>query len=1583
MHMSSAYMTHQWALFGGKWDPDSRGGIPIWDPTLTSECQNSHNDSMASAPGSARVTRSPPLDKRWSTEEAAALRAQVMVQAQEVLTLRGQLVAEAKERSPSPARREVKSRLHSEMSSAAREMPEKLRPQSAVCTPRRPSERYYSALARSGVEPMADQPGGAPTFTHRPQTSPDEGAPTQHMPRLRRPETATYSRCHAGGCGGIGELSARSGLTPRPPTAAAGGVRHRSARARDVRSPWRAASAFRDGRSSVLSGKTLAIDASLSAHQQRYSALLSAGCPPPADPQPSTQLATPLHLEQLAAISAREAAVLSLQRLAGSIMRLRGPAFVLTGYAAAVSRWRLAQQLATLRRSSLAVVEVAEKMRSQGHTAGCRLIKKGNTLRTVPEPLVHNGGNYLLKMLTDVAFIPLPLASDPFFLRWCGRDSKWWHNQDCIPTRLLGPESVSAEEFARLTLAERMLHQEAAIYDVALHDAVSPRLPEVTMELELLLYGKLGHYSRCTASIRKTVADQHERLHAATLLQRLTRQMLGRKQRIKLQTTAVKQIATATAISFQGGLRDYHFEGVRGSQEVSASRLRQSKLTEDLHRCELGRLGEESALAGEQTELESSRRSAAGAVDSAVKLDQNALVVTSVSSIQKFVRRLLAKVEARKRKTSLISEREGRYRDYKRRSSMTFPAAKTIAAAFRRTRNFTVVAADLLQALDDSALNGVSSLAQFPLGLSVREACVAAQRLLEPALKEEQDSIAEIEKDELADSRIAVRDATVKVRHVHGMLQMLCGFREQREQTAERAAAMLVQLRPLEEAEQSEAHEWPLPDEDDFSPVGSAATSVQKHEGALAALTMLKQNVPLGQTDAIAAMFFERQRSALLRVKAARAKHQMADLAREKLTNLDGKLEMGTELTILLSSAPEASHNQLLRQVRHRIEGRVEQAEKALDKAKTAQATYEKALVRMHRAGGRLPVLRVAAENAACEMRGAVRVERRQQLGIVSSGRTAYERHKRVSRHLREFMVACYHGAELLKAEEKEQEAIAAGNANSVSLLVSGVSAGAPLRPGRLTMAVQEQIIADLCVWLGLRDPQQLRIRTAVPARVPEDAAAAAAGALPTAAVRLTVDVLALGDQPRPSNVIDLFTAKADAARFPLDDVLASAAATLGTDAISLCEVKAFLPTQQGTRALSNELVSAIESVRRSNEELQQLCHRKGAHKASRTEAHRRHSATQLPPEVLFCMAHGWDGPDAVAGGGPPQVSPQVLQERMREWGRIPQQLQLDLVSQSDLKAKRAAIKADRSEQRGLARLLRGLVKESEWQKHKGLHRCDNGIDLGWNFAHHLVDELNTVLTDDDIDLAHPASATKGSDDASASKGTSAPTYIRKGSTFYTAALEHDAEQYPAWWTRGKICLYCVNQGAHAPSPKLHHRYIDCELRKAAGEKEYSKGAAERAVAVLRQRRDELAAEAERLRPMASRVRDARLRMAVLEGQIQLMNSIQTSKYSTDRRATPPAELQVFHGPLYWTHIQAALRGRSDHMASLVSEVTRVRSCSPSTSVYWERLKGMLALQRMPPPPAKPIGPEDVRNVAVDLHILTGQNHLLWLGARP
>ena len=101
----------------------------------------------------------------------------------------------------------------------------------------------------------------------------------------------------------------------------------------------------------------------------------------------------------------------------------------------------------------------AESWRAAAGAQGAKLLKVKNELRTVPEAFVYSGSNYLLKMLTDMDGLPLPGGSDPFFLRWFGRDSRWWHIPGCAPLALLNPAVLlSAEDFEVMQRAEKVLH---------------------------------------------------------------------------------------------------------------------------------------------------------------------------------------------------------------------------------------------------------------------------------------------------------------------------------------------------------------------------------------------------------------------------------------------------------------------------------------------------------------------------------------------------------------------------------------------------------------------------------------------------------------------------------------------------------------------------------------------------------------------------------------------------------------------------------------------------------------------------------------------------------------------------------------------------------------------------------------------------------------------------------------------------------------------------------------------------------------------------------------------------------------------
>ena len=66
--------------------------------------------------------------------------------------------------------------------------------------------------------------------------------------------------------------------------------------------------------------------------------------------------------------------------------------------------------------------------------------------------------------------------------------------------------------------------------------------PELGQEMELLLYGRLGHYSRSVERLRARAEKQRAELHAARLLQRLSRGQRGRAL-VKAKRTEIESVA--------------------------------------------------------------------------------------------------------------------------------------------------------------------------------------------------------------------------------------------------------------------------------------------------------------------------------------------------------------------------------------------------------------------------------------------------------------------------------------------------------------------------------------------------------------------------------------------------------------------------------------------------------------------------------------------------------------------------------------------------------------------------------------------------------------------------------------------------------------------------------------------------------------------------------------------------------------------------------------------------------------------------------------------------------------------------------
>ena len=79
----------------------------------------------------------------------------------------------------------------------------------------------------------------------------------------------------------------------------------------------------------------------------------------------------------------------------------------------------------------------------------------------------------------------------------------------------------------------------------------------------------------------------------------------------------------------------------------------------------------------------------------------------------------------------------------------------------------------------------------------------------------------------------------------------------------------------------------------DTSSTGRDAAEVQRCEGGLDSLAQCEVLSPLQELVGQASLLHDSQRRALLRLQEARARNNVADLARRKLWNLDGRIEAG------------------------------------------------------------------------------------------------------------------------------------------------------------------------------------------------------------------------------------------------------------------------------------------------------------------------------------------------------------------------------------------------------------------------------------------------------------------------------------------------------------------------------------------------------------------------------------------------------------------------------------------------------------------------------------------------------------------
>tara|TARA_B100000795_G_scaffold249893_1_gene217714 strand:- start:1558 stop:2040 length:483 start_codon:yes stop_codon:yes gene_type:complete len=129
------------------------------------------------------------------------------------------------------------------------------------------------------------------------------------------------------------------------------------------------------------------------------------------------------------------------------------------------------------------------------------------------------------------------------------------------------------------------------------------------------------------------------------------------------------------------------------------------------------------------------------------------------------------------------------------------------------------------------------------------------------------------------------------------------------------------------------------------------------------------------------------------------------------------------------------------------------------------------------------------------------------------------------------------------------------------------------------------------------------------------------------------------------------------------------------------------------------------------------------------------------------------------------------------------------------------------------------------------------------------------------------------------------------------------------------------------PLSHMHHRYVDCLKRRAAGEKEHTVESIALALAAIESERTELHAQLAVFAPLAELAAAAKLDLARCEGQIGLLGQL-TAGYDAPPEGTvdsiapppPPADKYLFYGPLYYKAYTAAFRQQHAYIGKAIAE---------------------------------------------------------------
>ena len=143
------------------------------------------------------------------------------------------------------------------------------------------------------------------------------------------------------------------------------------------------------------------------------------------------------------------------------------------------------------------------------------------------------------------------------------------------------------------------------------------------------------------------------------------------------------------------------------------------------------------------------------------------------------------------------------------------------------------------------------------------------------------------------------------------------------------------------------------------------------------------------------------------------------------------------------------------------------------------------------------------------------------------------------------------------------------------------------------------------------------------------------------------------------------------------------------------------------------------------------------------------------------------------------------------------------------------------------------------------------------------------------------------------------------------------------------------------PLSHMHHRYVDCPKRRAAGEKEYTAEAISLALAAIdaerRARQRDLAVFA----PLAELAAGAKQALAKVEGQMRLLD--QLTAEPPELAPAPPEDTYLFYGPLYYKSYHAAFRQQHALLGKAIAQAVRLPHALGPAPTCWGQLKGIYA----------------------------------------